>query len=282
MGDDAVSGGSGLTPEQLEDQALLALIVHTAFADRELSESEIAFVERLLPGRDPEQLRAWVARVASRPLDLDAVADALPSAAARWTGLRFAVRMAMKDGHLATTERVLLEGVRVALELPAHALDTLLGELTRAGPQVDVERLYEAVRGYDWWSVQLVPPDSLPASLKRPAPADAVPAFGVRVDEVDAIALFDQGLVARFLEGTTFIRWGDIVAYTRVPVLSAAIVLHTEDGHRYRLVDTRLRGLAGLLDRLFHPDRPPQGTPPVIEKLATRQATPPDDEGDDG
>jgi hypothetical protein len=269
MSDDA--GRKTATAEQLEDQALLALLVHTAFADRELAEDELEFVERLLPGRDPTQLRAWVRRVAERPLDMDAIAAALPSPEARWTGLRFAVRMAMKDGHLDDTESALLDSVRKGLDLPAHALKTALHEVRMFSGLIDVERLYEAVRGYDWWSVQLVPPDGLPAALTRHAPEGAHAAFGVRLDEVDALALYDQGLVGRFQEGTRFVAWSDIVAYTRATVLSAAVVFHTEDGGRLRLIDSRLRGLAGLLDRVFHPERPEKGAPPVVEKLVTRK-----------
>ena len=102
-----------------EHEAVLALLVHTAAADRELSESEMGFLSRLLPGRDPEVLRAWVLRVTEVPLDMVAVGQALPTPESRWTALRFVARMAFADGVVADDERALLVSLATALGLPA-------------------------------------------------------------------------------------------------------------------------------------------------------------------
>ena len=61
--------------------------------------------------------------------------------------------------------------------------------------------------------------------------------------------------------------WSDIVAYSRVPMLGASVILRTESGHTWTLVDGRLTGLVAFLDRLFGvDDSPRKTTPPVIRQ----------------
>ena len=78
---------------------------------------------------------------------------------------------------------------------------------------------------------------------------ELVARFGV--EQVEVAAVFEEGLAANFLEGSNFVAWSELVAYTRVSTLGASLQLHTESGRTWTLVDTRMRGLSLLLDRLF-------------------------------
>jgi len=73
-----------------------------------VDDRELEFMSKVLPGRDPEEMREWIRQQGSTDLDLELVAEALPTQEERWTGLRFAARMAFKDGVLADQERELL------------------------------------------------------------------------------------------------------------------------------------------------------------------------------
>ena len=60
----------GLTPGDPADDALIALLAHVAFTDGEVDEQELDFLEKVLPGRDREELLAWAETAGSVPLDL--------------------------------------------------------------------------------------------------------------------------------------------------------------------------------------------------------------------
>jgi hypothetical protein len=254
-----------------EHEAVLALLVHTAAADRDLSESEMGFLTRLLPGRDAEALRAWVLRVTQVPLDMEAVGQALPTPESRWTALRFVARMAFADGVVAADERALLVALAAALGLPGHAVDVVLSDhLARVVDEVDLERVSRAFEGFPWSSVELVPAEMMDATLGALVPEGAEPFFGVRLDDADVLSFFKQGLAAWFQEGPVWLPWRDIVAWSRVPSFGAALVLHTVDGRRFTLIDARLGGLAGLLQRIFGGDRAPRTDPPAITRIRAR------------
>lgn len=266
---------SGLVPGRAEDDALLALLVHVAFADRELAEPELDFLRRILPNRSDEQLVAWVERIGGRDLDHVAITQALDTVEKRWMGLRFGVRMAMKDGVLAEQERGLLDGLSKALDLPRHAVDTCLRQALGRGRTVAPEQAMKALRGFVWGNVEFIAGEHVGPGLSHVAPEGYQPMFGVRVDEADALAFFREGLAGRFREGVAFLAWSDIVTYTRVPMLGAVLVIHTEDGASYTLVDARFGGLAGLLDRVFETERPEPSPPPKVEMLSGRRPQPP-------
>ena len=69
-----------------------------------LPDAEVEFLSRVLPGRDPDALRQWAITMGSRPFDYRVVAKVLPTEEERWKGLRFAARMAWKDGVLVIVE----------------------------------------------------------------------------------------------------------------------------------------------------------------------------------
>lgn len=259
-------GSQALTPGHPADDAMLALLVHVAFSDGNVSADELDFLDKVLPGREPDQLIAWIEQVCAHPLDIQAVASALPSPEERWKALRFAARMAWKDGAVEEGEQALLKRLAVGLALGVTAVDRVLGEMQgTAGGEVAAERLSEAVDGVAWASVQVLD-EAVGGPLAAVAPADASPVRIVALDDVVVVALYTTGLSAHFLEGTTFIRWSDLVTYTRVPTFGAAVQLHTEEGGNWTLVDARLRGITLLLDRLFGGARPqPTPKPEIVQ-----------------
>jgi len=260
-------GRRALTPGHPADDALLALLVHVAFSDRAIDASELAFLQRVLPGREEAQLTAWVEQVGAIPLDMQAVAQALPTPEERWKGLRFAARMAWKDGAIQDEERALLESLATGLELGPRAVDRVLAEMQgRAGAEVPADKLAEAAESVTWSAVQLLD-EPVVGPIAEVAPDHAKPVRVVALDDVVVMGLYAQGLAAHFLEGTAFIAWSDLVTYTRVPTFGAAVQLHTEDGGTWTLVDSRLRGVTLLLDRLFGADRREASSKPSVVQV---------------
>ena len=255
-----------LTPGDPADDALLALLVHVAFSDGTVDKGELAFLQKVLPGRDAAALEAWLVSVAREPLDIEAVGHALPSVEERWKALRFAARMAWKDGAIQDEERSLLEALVLGLDLPLEAVDRVLHEMQGKGAEVGETRIVDALKGIGWDAVQLAS-GPLETNLAGVVPVDSNPVVRVGIDSVEVIGIFREGLAAHFLEGPAWLGWDDIVTYTRVPTFGAAVQLHTEQGRTFTLVDSRLRGLGMLLDRIFAAERPDAGDGPVITQV---------------
>jgi len=256
----------GLTLGDPADDALVALLAHVAFADGKVDDRELRFLEKVLPGRDREELRKWAVDAGKMHLDLALVAEALPDLEERWAGLRFAARMAFKDGVIAPGEQRLLDALAHALALPEDALARVLVEVKghATGP-ISAERLAEALGSFPWRSVQHGTGD-LRSDLATVLPKGAAVVRRIGIENVEVLAFTDRGVVGRFLEGNAFVPWSEIVTYTRVPTLAAAVQLVTESGRRWTLVDHRLNGLGSLFDRLFGTDRPTRPSrPPKIE-----------------
>ncbi len=234
-----------------EDAALLALLAAVAFADGEVDDDEVAFLKRVLPGRTDAALRQWAKAAGARPLKLEAIAKALPTPEHRWRALRFTVRMAWKDGTLDASEKVLLEGLCAAFELPFGALDRALAELSgRGSATVDPARIVAQFKQLKWDAIDWAEGPVL-GPLKKLAPPGAVGVLRIGVDGIEVLGFYREGIVAGFREGDRFLPWKDIVTFTRAATLGAAVELHTEDGRRYSLPDFRLAGIGQLLDRLY-------------------------------
>ena len=262
----------GFTPGHPADDALIALLAHMAFSDGEVHERELDFLQRVLPGRDLADLRVWAMAAGARPLDLRAVARALPTTEEAWKGLRFAARMAWKDGMIADAEVDLLERLSQALQLPESAVQRVLDE-TEGHVEIDVkaERLRQTLLNLNWDAVQLAS-GPLTSDLAKAVPGPYECVVRVGLEKVEVLGIFEEGIAGRFLEGPGFVFWRDLVTYTRVPVIGASVQIHTESGHTWTLVDTRMRGLGGLLDRLFagESSRKPSN-PPVITNVRVHE-----------
>jgi hypothetical protein len=260
--------GEGLVLGDPADEALLALLVQVAFSDGVLDDRELSFMQKVLPGRDPDELREWIQLQGSADLDLELVAEALPTLEERWTGLRFAARMAFKDGVLADQERELLVRLATALELPRYALERVLGEMEgRVKVAVTAERLTKALDSNQWKAVQHGF-GVMRSTLSALVPKGSTVVGRIGLDNIEVLGVTDKGVVGRFQEGEAFVPWDDIVTYSRVPMLGAAIRIHTESGRRLTLVDHRLNGLGPFFDKLFATqERRPRGPGPKVEMI---------------
>lgn len=254
------------------DDALVHLLVHMALSDGVLDESELAMIERIMPGHSRAEVRAWIHEVRATPLDLTALGEALDTDDRRWVALRFAARMAWRDEELAAEERQFLERAVAALGLPRGALDRVLREMT--GPpleRLDVAFLEEVLQGMAWGAADFAPGGVQSLDLVPHVPADARPVARVGVDHAEVLGVYDRGLVGRFLEGAAFLPWRRIVSAARGMGLESSVRLHTDDGRIWSLVDARLGAIALLIDRLFRPDDPdPTGEAPIIQRVHTR------------
>ena len=253
------------------DEALLALLVHVAFSDGHVDDHELAFLQRVLPDRDEAALRVWVTEVCSEPLNLKAVANVLETDDERWKCLRYASRMAWKDGYLAEEEQSLLESLATALHLPPGAVERTLKETSPRNIPLETAKVSNALHNLRWDTVQVATGDLVSKDLAVLVPESSELVARIGLDNVETIALFTNGLVGRFLEGARFLHWDDIVTYTHGFGLGSAVQLHTEDGRRWTFVDARLNGVGPLLDRLFGAARPTPGAPPKIEMLSGQE-----------
>lgn len=253
-----------IAPGNPADDALLALLVHMAFSDGVLDEDELNFLRKVLPGREDGELRAWVESEARKPLDFESLKSGLPTVDERWRCLRFAACMAWKDSVLADEERDMLNRLAEAFELPKGAVDRTLADTSPAKRELSEEAILDALQSMNWAAVQLVGGDLVSPDLKDLIPENADFVARVGLDDVEVMAFFTQGLVARFRQGAAFVYWSELITYSRSFGLGSSVELHTEDGRTWTLVDSRLSGLCMLLERLFGESRKSPGVQPNI------------------
>lgn len=252
-------------PGHPADDALLALLVHMAFSDGVVDDNEIAFLQRMLPGRSSRSLREWVSNVGRQPLDYEAVLAVAPTPDDRWKCLRFAALMGWRDGHLAVEEEQFLEKLAAALEMPAGAVTRVFEETRPQRSVVDKARLLAALQEIHWDSVQLAEGDVVSPDLLDVIPAESKLVARIGVDSVEVLALFEDGLCGRFRQGVAYLKWTEIVSYSRGFGLGGAVDLFMADGSCWTLVDSRMTGVCPLLDRLFGAERKKRGPAPVVE-----------------
>lgn len=259
--------GSAIRAGNPADDALLELLVHMASSDGVFDDAEIAMLERVLPSWNPTQIRAFIGKVEGSRLDLERLAAALSTEDHKWTALRFAARMAMKDEHLDPHEEAFLGSLSTQLDLPAGALERVLREV--AGPPAErlgVEGLRTIINQYQWAAADFVDGPVQSRDLIPVVPQGSTPIVRIGVDQAEIMGLYAEGLVARFLEGAAFLRWRDIVGCTRGVGLESSVRLHTEDGRIWSLIDARMGGIQFLIDRLYRPDKPhrPASAPTIL------------------
>jgi hypothetical protein len=189
--------------------------------------------------------------VAAKPLDVEAVARAIPSVEDRWCALQFSARMAWTDRQLGVTEKATLVEVAAGLNLAADAVERVLAEmLGRGGRDVPPARLREAVQTMEWEEADYVARGSR-SGLRATLPTGEVVIGCVTCAGVEQAVLCESGFAAGFREKNAFVRWSDIESYTRVPVFGAAVRVYLREGESLTLVDLRVRVLASFFDRLF-------------------------------
>jgi DnaJ-domain-containing protein 1 len=267
-----LASGGGFVAGRAADEALLSLLASMACSDGAVHRNELQFLSSIRRDLSLEALEAWV-KTQARPPDLPSLRQAITSPDDRWKTLRFAARMAWKDGEIASSEQEFLRKLSAALELPVGAVDRVLSEMRPDdGEMYTAERILRALLDVHWDSVQLASGALVSEDLVGVAPPSVEVVARVGLEKVEVMALCTGGLVARFQEGPGFLPWPELVTYTRERGLGEALRLHTEDGRSYTLVDSRLAGLALVLDRLMdreearHGD-PKGATPPKIDTL---------------
>jgi hypothetical protein len=254
-------------------EALLALLAYMASSDGEVHPQELDFLERVLPGRTRADLSSWaMGHATAGELDLDYICGSIAQPDEQWKCLRFAARMAWKDGDVADDEKVLLSRLASGFQLPGGAVERVLRETAlRETSAHDPKALLAAVQAPRWEAVQLAGGSLVSEDLRAVLPAEAQVVARVGVDRVEVMALTTIGLVGRFAEGPAFIPWDDLVSYSRSFSLGEALLLHTEDSRAYTVVDARLGGLALVLDRIVEVDssdeRSPPANPPKVELI---------------
>ncbi len=240
-----------LNPDHPGDAALIALLATMAVSDDTVDEAELAFLQRILPGREREAMIAWAREAGGakgRP-SADEVAAAVVAPEERWRALRFVARMAWKDGTVAPSETALLESLASAFRFPPGAVGRVLREM-RPVEGIDAAQVRAALDEVRWSAAQFAEGMLCSPDLLGVLPEGAVVVTRVGLDMVELMGLCTTGVVARFQEGPAFLPWADIVTTTRSLGLGDALRLHMEDGSSYGLVDSRLSGLSLVIDRL--------------------------------
>ncbi len=265
-----LQAGSSLTPGRAADDALLILLASMACSDGEVHSKELDFLVKVRPRLSRDEVEAWALRHAVA-IDVRAIARVVTNPDDRWKTLRFAARMAWKDGELADEEHDLLARLASVLELPDGAVERVLGEMSPDdGQRFTPERLLQTLMGIHWDAVQLASGELCSEDLHAVTPSTTEVVARVGLEKVEVLALCTDGVVARFQEGAAFLGWNELVTYTRERALGSSMRLHTEDGRSFGLVDQRLSGLSVFLDRLLDltdGKRNPKGRLPKIDTL---------------
>ena len=109
------AGGSRLVAGNPADDALMRLLAHMVVSDGVIHEGELGFLSQVLPDKNQAELETWARENGGGELDVHAIAASIHDPDGQWKCLRFAARMAWKDGELAEEERMLLENLANAI-----------------------------------------------------------------------------------------------------------------------------------------------------------------------
>jgi len=262
-----LEAGAALVPGRPADDALLGLLASMACSDGNVHEAELDFLVKVRPGVSRDAVRTWALEHAA-PIDPDAIAGIITDADDRWKTLRFAARMAWKDGELADEEQQLLVDLAGAMQLSEVAVDQVLREMAPDdGRRFTSDRMLRMLMDVHWDAVQLAGGTLVSEDLLAVMPEGSELVARVGLDRVEIMALTTGGIVGRFQQGAAYIRWDELVTYTRSFGLGASVSLHTEDGRTYSLVDSRLSGIGPLLDRLLESRGERKGEAPRVETV---------------
>lgn len=250
-------GGGKIRPgAHPSDDAVLECLARIAFSGGVIDDAELAMVSQVvdLPA---DAARTWIEQTLQHPADFDALSEALDTDDRRWTALRFVARMAWKDGELAPAERTFLQELATACDLGDSAMERVLREM--AGPpsaRLHADALRQIIDDLHWDAAQFAEGPVASGDLVPEVPDGATPVGRIGVDQAEVLGIYEEGLVARFLEGPAFLPWSAIIDCSRGAGLESSVRIHTEDGTTRSLVDARLGAIALLIDRLHRADAP--------------------------
>ena len=97
------------------DPMLRSLLVHAAFADAKVEPDELAVLALIIPERPIDQLEAWVATEASKPLDFAPIRAAVPKRSDRISLIRLVHTMVHIDQDAVSSELTLIDNITQAL-----------------------------------------------------------------------------------------------------------------------------------------------------------------------
>ena len=235
--------------EHPHDAPLLSLLVHLAYSDGIVQDDELALLSRIRPDLDVAGVMEWAAGVAGQSFDPRKMAAAIPDSSERWTTLQLATRMVCMDGDVAIEEMGILRDLAEVFDLDEAAPDRAVREVVAPGGAIARERVSASLRNMMWDRIHPTR-DEPESDLLQVEPADATHVCTMTMDDEEVAALYFEGLLARFEAGPRFVRWTDIVSYTRVPVPGASFHLHTEQLH-LKMSDPRMRDVGRLLDFIY-------------------------------
>lgn len=99
------------------DPLLQSLLVHTAFADGQVDDSELDLLGRVRPDLDPTTLLMWTDTALNTPMDLDALLEAFPLPSDRQALVELAKAMSRADGRIDQGEAQLVDMLRSLVHL---------------------------------------------------------------------------------------------------------------------------------------------------------------------
>ncbi len=97
------------------DPVLRSLVVHAVFADVVVSQEELKILALLLPELALEDIRNWVEKEASRPLDTAAILRAFPLRSDRYSLLQLVRAMVAIDEHTDPDKVTLVQSLTTIL-----------------------------------------------------------------------------------------------------------------------------------------------------------------------
>ncbi len=101
-----------LDGEHPGDGLLQSMLVHAAFADSVVVESEFKLLAKLLPGQTDREVHAWINAESARPMDYDGLLNAFPSSEEREDLVRLAELLAQSDDRGDDVEDAFVDVLR--------------------------------------------------------------------------------------------------------------------------------------------------------------------------
>jgi len=238
-----------LAGEHPHDGPLLSLLVHIAYSDGIVQDDELALLSRIRPDLDVAGVMEWAAGIAEQSFSANLLAAAITDRTDRWQTMQLATRMVCMDGDVADEEVGILRDLAEVFGMDEQAHERAVAEVVAEGGPIARERVSASLRNMMWDRTQPTR-DEPEGELAGVEPEDGTHVCTMFIDDEEVAALYFEGISAVFEAGPRFVRWTDILTYTRVPVPGASFHLHTANVH-LKMNDPRMRDVGRLLDFIY-------------------------------